>query len=81
MYYMLAFNKKEDMIMYWDEPTITMDYKEHEIHEIAHKNWKDNEIPNVVLSSATLPNTEEIKETIIDFKTNLTMQELYSYKF
>ena len=78
MYYMLAFNKKEDMIMYWDEPTITMDYKEHEIHEIIHKNWKDNEIPNVVLSSATLPNTEEIKETIIDFKNKFDNAENYT---
>ena len=25
MYYMRAFNKVENMIMYWDEPTITMD--------------------------------------------------------
>ena len=27
MRYMLAFNKKEDIIWYWDEPTITLDYE------------------------------------------------------
>ena len=64
----LAFNKKESVIMYWDEPTITMDYKSHKMHDIIHNNWRCNEIPNIVLSSATLPNSDEIIETIADFK-------------
>jgi len=67
MYYMLAFNKANDMIMYWDEPTITLDYDEHEFHKTIRKNWKDNLIPNVVLSSATLPKLNELTETIPDF--------------
>jgi hypothetical protein len=67
MYYMLAFNKKEDIITYWDEPTITLDYDEHEFHEIIKKNWSENVIPNMVLSSATLPKVHEIPETISDF--------------
>ena len=67
MYYMLAFNKAEDMIMYWDEPTITLDYNEHEFHKTIRKNWKKNLIPNVVLSSATLPKLNELTETIPDF--------------
>lgn len=67
MYYMLAFNKATDMIMYWDEPTITMDYEEHEFHTTIRKNWKKNLIPNVVLSSATLPKLNELGETIPDF--------------
>ena len=29
MYYMAAFNDKKDIITYWDEPTITMDYDNH----------------------------------------------------
>ena len=37
MYYMLAFNKKENSILYWDEPTITLDYDEHEFHSIIQK--------------------------------------------
>ena len=35
MYYMNAFNeiREDNMIMYWDEPTITMDYDDtHEYH-------------------------------------------------
>ena len=67
MYYMLAFFKAEDIIMYWDEPTITMDYNDHEFHSTIRKNWKENAIPNVVLSSATLPKINELTETIPDF--------------
>ena len=67
MYYMLAFFKTEDIIMYWDEPTITMDYREHNFHKTIRKNWKKNAIPNVVLSSATLPKLNELTETIPDF--------------
>ena len=68
MFYMLAFNKKENIITYWDEPTITLDYKEHEFHSIIKKNWRENLIPNFVLSSATLPKKHELTETISDFK-------------
>ena len=68
MYYMCSFNEKHNIITYWDEPTITMDYEHHEIHEIIHKNWKENLIPNMVLSSATLPKLHELTEVIADFK-------------
>jgi hypothetical protein len=68
MYYMVAFNKAEDIITYWDEPTISLDYNGHELHEIIKKNWSENIIPNVVLSSATLPKEHEINMTINDFK-------------
>jgi len=67
MYYMLAFNPKENIILYWDEPTITLDYKDHEFHKIIKENWTKNLIPNVVLSSATLPQKEDLAETIQDF--------------
>jgi hypothetical protein len=67
MYYMLAFNKSENIIMYWDEPTITLDYEEHEFHTTIRQNWKKNIIPNIVLSSATLPKLNELSETIPDF--------------
>ena len=39
MNYMLAFNEPENIIWYWDEPTITLDYAEHEFHNIIKKNW------------------------------------------
>ena len=60
MNYMCAFNEESDIIWYWDEPTITLDYQEHEFHEILERNWKQNRIPNVVLSSATLPDKDEV---------------------
>lgn len=67
MYYMLAFNPKERIILYWDEPTITLDYETHEFHKIIKENWLKNLIPNVVLSSATLPQRVELVDTINDF--------------
>ncbi len=69
MYYMMAFNSPDKMLLYWDEPTITMDYEEHSFHEIIKKNWTENQIPNIVLSSATLPKEHEIKPTVENFKT------------
>ena len=68
MYYMKAFNDIQDIITYWDEPTITLDYQDHPFHEIIQKNWKNNLIPNVVLSSATLPKEEEIMGVISDYR-------------
>jgi len=67
MYYMLAFFNAEDIIMYWDEPTITLDYSNHDIHKTIQDNWKQNMIPNIVLSSATLPKQHELTETLPDF--------------
>uniref|UniRef100_A0A6C0BT08 Uncharacterized protein n=1 Tax=viral metagenome TaxID=1070528 RepID=A0A6C0BT08_9ZZZZ len=68
MNYMLSWNKPNDIITYWDEPTITLDYSEHSFHEIIQKNWSINLIPNVILSSATLPNENEIDTVIEDFE-------------
>ena len=82
MLYMLAFNPKEKIILYWDEPTITLDYPTHEFHEIIKNNWTKNLIPNVVLSSATLPRIKELAETIADFRStfdNPDVCEIVSY--
>ena len=76
MYYMLAFFPAKDIIMYWDEPTITLDYPEHDIHKTIQANWKENMIPNVVLSSATLPKQHELTETIPDFLTKFPGAEI-----
>ena len=94
MYYMKAFSTKkvineqngmeqevEDingLITYWDEPTITMDYEEHEFHKIIRRNWKKNLIPNMVLSSATLPKLHELTETISDFKKKFNGAQVFS---
>jgi hypothetical protein len=67
MHYMLSFNSEENIITYWDEPTITMDYPEHDFHAIIKRNWDENTIPNVVLSSATLPKLHELSDTVADF--------------
>lgn len=68
MFYMSSFNDINNIVTYWDEPTITMDYDNHDLHKIIKKNWKENIIPNFVLSSATLPKMHELTETIADFK-------------
>jgi hypothetical protein len=65
---MMSFNSKENIITYWDEPTITLDYAEHEFHAIIQKNWQENLIPNMILSSATLPKLNELPNTIINFR-------------
>jgi hypothetical protein len=93
MYYMKAFSTRtiinyngmeqeiEDingLITYWDEPTITMDYEEHDFHKIIRRNWKKNLIPNMVLSSATLPKLHELTETITDFKNKFAGAQVFS---
>ena len=83
MNYMLAFNKEEDIVWYWDEPTITLDYDSHEFHSILQKNWTQNEIPNIVLSSATLPNMDEILPMTVNFKNKFktnNVEEIISYE-
>ena len=76
MYYMKSFNSTEKIITFWDEPTITLDYENHEFHEIIKKNWTQNLIPNMVLSSATLPKQHEIVLTISDFKDKFVDAEV-----
>jgi len=78
MYYMLAFFQAENIVTYWDEPTITMDYKDHDFHPIIHENWSKNIIPNVVLSSATLPKENELTETIPDFLNKFAGSQIYN---
>lgn len=72
MYYMSAFNDVKDMILYWDEPTITLDYESHELHETIKSNWENNKIPNVVLSSATLPQEDLIRPITQMFKVKFS---------
>jgi hypothetical protein len=82
MYYMLSFNQANNIITYWDEPTITMDYEEHELHSIIKENWRQNLIPNLVLSSATLPKLHEIGLTIESFHRKFegaTIHNIISY--
>ena len=68
MYFMKAFNPVENIILYWDEPTISLDYDYHPLHESLRNNWQNNIIPNVILSSATLPQADKIEAVICNFK-------------
>ena len=68
MNYMCAFNDEKDIVWYWDEPTITLDYETHEFHKLLQKNWRENTIPNIVLSSATLPNMEDLTDMLQGYK-------------
>jgi hypothetical protein len=78
MYYMNAFNELKNMILYWDEPTITLDYSDHPFHSIIKSNWSENIIPNVVLSSATLPQQNEMTQTIMDFQVRFLNANIYN---
>jgi hypothetical protein len=78
MYYMNAFNPLHKLLLYWDEPTITMDYADHEFHALIKDNWAENIVPNVVLSSATLPHEAEMAPTIMDFRARFSGAEVHS---
>ena len=60
MLYMCAFNKPENIVLFWDEPTIILDQVSSPFHENISNIWKKNKIPNIVLSSATLPGRKYI---------------------
>ncbi len=72
MNYMCAFNPADKLVMYWDEPTIMLDYETHPYHAIIHRTWSKNVIPNIVLSSATLPKENEIASVTADFRTKFS---------
>ena len=78
MYYMNAFNPLHKLLLYWDEPTITMDYAEHEFHALIKENWVENIVPNVVLSSATLPQQADMAPTIMNFQARFASAQVHS---
>jgi hypothetical protein len=80
MHYMLSFFEETKIVVFWDEPTITMDYEEHPIHPIMHHNWVENKISKMILSCATLPDENEIQETICDFRAYFDGAEVYTIK-
>ena len=68
MNYMLKFNKKDELVLFWDEPTISMDYEKHDLHQYISNAWSENKISNIILSSATLPKRESLTSMICDYK-------------
>lgn len=77
-YYMTSFNEVNTILTYWDEPTMTLDYESHELHKTIHTNWRDNKIPNMVLSCATLPNEEQLQGCIHDFRSTFLDAEVHT---
>jgi hypothetical protein len=77
MLYMLSFFDPQSMVLFWDEPTITMDYETHDLHECISKVWEVNTIPNIVLSSATLPNQEDLTEMFDKYKEKYKGEVFY----
>jgi hypothetical protein len=69
MHYMASFNPLSSLVAFWDEPTITLDCPHHELHDVLHRNWVENLIPRVVLSSATLPREADLPQTLESFQT------------
>jgi len=69
MYYMKAFHPLEEMVLYWDEPTISLDQAEHELHPLIGQIWAKNQVPNVVLSCATLPKLSELGPLVHSFQS------------
>ncbi len=67
MHYMLAFNTPDNLVTYWDEPTIALDQEEHPLHAIISRNWNENLIPTVVLSTATLPTAQNLLAVTTNF--------------
>jgi hypothetical protein len=68
MYYMAAFNDVSNLILYWDEPTISLDRKDSLMHKTISEIWGNLKIPNIVLSSATLPFQNQIQSVCQDYK-------------
>lgn len=84
MNYMLSFNDENEIIFYWDEPTITLDYENHPLHSIIRNNWLENRISKVILSSATLPNQNELSNFIGNFMNNFNgakFEQIISHDF
>jgi hypothetical protein len=76
MKYMLKFNSNEHIITYWDEPTITLDKKDNDIHKYISVNCKENKINNIIFSCATMPSVENLTETINSFKNKFNNSEI-----
>ena len=81
MEYMLSFSADKekpdkDIITYWDEPTISMDYETHQLHEQIQHNWRENKISKVVLSCATLPKEDEIEDVLANYRGKFANAEI-----
>ena len=69
-----------DKVVGLEQPTIGLDKisvgsndeQNDELHNLIHRVWSKNQIPNIVLSCATLPKPDEIGGALQDFKSKFT---------
>jgi hypothetical protein len=78
MYYMLSFFPETNIILFWDEPTISLDVANHELHSIISNIWQKNTITKIILSSATLPNIEKIRDVVDDFRSTFDNSQYFT---
>lgn len=78
MYYMLSFNEESKLIMYWDEPTISLDQAYDPLHKIIQTNWNDNKISKIVMACATLPTETEIRDVIDGYRIKFEGAQVYT---
>ena len=76
MNYMCAFNERDKTMVFWDEPTISLDTEESSLHEMIKNIWSKNKIPNIILSSATLPSMETLSDVCNSFKNKFGEESL-----
>lgn len=91
MRYMIAFSPycespgvapDVDLITYWDEPTISMDYDDHPLHKTINNVWCKNIVSKMVLSCATLPHEDEIGDALSNYRSrfqNAVVETISSY--
>jgi len=91
MRYMIAFSPyygqsgaapDVDIITYWDEPTISMDYDDHPLHQTINTVWRENVVSKMVLSCATLPHEDEIGDALSNYRSrfqNAVVETISSY--
>ena len=73
---MVRYKRDIDIITYWDEPTISMDYDKHPLHDLIKDVWSKNVISKVVLSCATLPHQDDIQDTLNAFQMKFENSEI-----
>lgn len=80
MNYLVAFKPADKIVLYWDEPTISLDYNSHEFHPIIKSIWEQNVVEHIVLSSATLPSQEELGPFIANLREKHPALRSFSIK-
>jgi hypothetical protein len=75
---MLETNDPTHILTYWDEPTYKLDQTYDDTHAIISNLWKQNVIPNVVLSSATLPSIHDLSSMTTQFSCKFPNASIYN---